>query len=294
MARPLYVETLVRCDADRLWHLTQAPDLHPRWDLRFSSIEPTGRDAGGHQHFTYALILPHPRAALLTVTGTGVSVGERRDAAGRGTSALRFRPHGVLSPLGEGSGYWRYVPTEHGVRFLTGYDYVPGWGGLGRVLDPLLVRPLVGWATAWSFDRLRLWAETGLDPALARNRALRDAAVRSVGLGLALGAVAAAGGRRTRRHGRRHGQRWVLVGAAATGVAAATAVAAALLWPVGLGTPSARRCLRRAPDRGSGTAPASLDTVPSPRARHAAGQAAGGRDAAGQDAAGQAAAGGEA
>ncbi|WP_049821351.1 hypothetical protein [Kineococcus radiotolerans] len=268
MARPLYVETLVRCEADRLWHLTQAPDLHPRWDLRFSSIQPTVRDADGHQHFTYALVLPHPRAALLTVTGTGVSVGQRRDAAGRGTSALRFRPHGVLSPLGEGAGYWRYVPTEHGVRFLTGYDYVPGWGGLGRVLDPFLVRPLVGWATAWSFDRLRLWAETGLDPALARNRALRDAAVRSVGLGLSLGALAAAGGRRTRRHGRRHGQRRSLVGAA---VAVA---AAALLWPVGSGTPSARRCLRRAPDRRSATAPTSLDTVPLPM-----GSAAPGRDA---------------
>ncbi|NIZ93386.1 hypothetical protein, partial [Kineococcus rubinsiae] len=179
MGQPLYVETLVDCDADRLWHLTQAPELHPRWDLRFSAIRPTERDAAGHQHFTYALALPHPRAAALTVTGTGVSVGERRDAQGRGTSALRFRPHGRLSPLGEGSGYWRYVPTPQGVRFLTGYDYAPGWGGLGAVLDPLLVRPALGWATAWSFDRLRLWAADGLDPATTRDRALRDAAVRA-------------------------------------------------------------------------------------------------------------------
>ncbi len=242
----MYVETLVRCDGQRLWHLTQAPHLHPRRELRFSSIRPTHLDADGHQHFTYSLALPHPRWALLEVTGTGVSVGERRDATGRGTSALRFHPHGGLSPLGEGSGYWRYVPTERGVRFLTGYDYAPGWGGLGRVLDPLLVRPAVGWATAWSFDRLRLWAETGLDPAVARDRSLRDAAARSAVL--ALSAAAAAGAWRARR--------WGPLGAA---VAAATA---AVLRPVGPGTPSARRCLRRAPDRGSATPPANLGTVP--------------------------------
>ena len=28
-----------------------------------------------------------------------------------------------------------------------------------------MFRPLIGWATAWSFDRLRLWLEDGVDPA---------------------------------------------------------------------------------------------------------------------------------
>ncbi|WP_432497290.1 hypothetical protein [Kineococcus gypseus] len=253
MARPLYVETLVRCDADRLWHLTQAPRLHPRWDLRFSAIEPTARDADGHQRFTHSLSLPHPRAALLTVTGTGVSVGERRDAAGRGTSALRFRPHGRLSPLGEGSGYWRYVPTAQGVRFLTGYDYAPGWGRAGALLDPLLVRPAVGWATAWSFDRLRLWAEDGVDPARARDRALLDVAARSACLGVA--AAVALGRRRTARP--------ALLAAALAAALAAVAV------PVAPGTPSARRCLRRAPDRASATAPERLAALPAPAGRAA-------------------------
>ena len=31
----------------------------------------------------------------------------------------------------------------------------------------VLFRPLLGWATAWSFDRLRLWLEDRLDPRLA-------------------------------------------------------------------------------------------------------------------------------
>jgi hypothetical protein len=47
------------------------------------------------------------------------------------------------------------------VRFLTGYDYSPGWG---RFADAAGIRWLLGWMTAWSFDRLRIWAETGQPP----------------------------------------------------------------------------------------------------------------------------------
>ncbi|WP_432545968.1 hypothetical protein [Kineococcus sp. SYSU DK004] len=241
---PLFVDTLVRCDADTLWQLTQDPAQHSRWDLRFSAIHPAihpevhpdgAPGADGRQRFTYVLSLPHPRLPLVTVTGTGVSVGERRGADGRGTSALRFSPHGRLSPLGEGSGYWRYEPTARGFRFSTGYDYAPGWGPLGRLLDPVLVRPAVGWATAWSFDRLRLWAQEGVDPARARDRALADVAARALLVALAAPAL------RTRRP----------AGAAV----AALAVAAAVLVPVGRGTPSARRCGRRParPERPAGT-----------------------------------------
>jgi len=52
------------------------------------------------------------------------------------------------------------VPTPEGVRFITGYDYAPGWG---RFAD-LVMRPLILWMTAWSFDRLRIWAERGEEP----------------------------------------------------------------------------------------------------------------------------------
>jgi hypothetical protein len=47
------------------------------------------------------------------------------------------------------------------VRFSTGYDYTPGWGLL---LDRLVMRRVIGWMTAWSFDRLRIWAENGVEP----------------------------------------------------------------------------------------------------------------------------------
>lgn len=144
---------------ETLWELTQDPVQHARWDARFSAIVPTDLRENGAQEFRYSLAL-----GPIRITGTGVSLGERRSVRGERTSALVFEPDDRLSPLGEGRGYWRYIPTEDGVRFLTGYDYVPGWGRLGPILDPLITRRVVWWLTAWSFDRLRLWAEEGIEP----------------------------------------------------------------------------------------------------------------------------------
>jgi hypothetical protein len=152
--RGIYVEIRIAAPIERVWALTQDPALHPRWDVRFSRIVPEFVDEDGNQHFRYE------RTALVhTVRGTGVSLGERRRPDGTRTSALAFSTRDRLSPLQEGRGYWRYVPAEDGIRFITGYDYTPGWGPLD-----IVVRPLIGWATAWSFDRLRIWAEAGTAP----------------------------------------------------------------------------------------------------------------------------------
>ncbi|MFM9920538.1 SRPBCC family protein [Lacisediminihabitans sp. H27-G8] len=156
MNDPIYVEIEVRSPIDRVWLLTQDPVQHSRWDLRFSSITPTaGRADGGYQ-FRYERRLP-----LHTIIGTGISLGERGGPDGTRTSALRFATDDRLSPLAGGRGYWRYRPTPDGVTFITGYDYTPGWGS---TLDRLVLRPFIGWMTAWSFDRLRIWAETDVPP----------------------------------------------------------------------------------------------------------------------------------
>ncbi|MGC1207037.1 MAG: hypothetical protein WA880_03665 [Ornithinimicrobium sp.] len=42
------------------------------------------------------------------------------------------------------------MPTDDGIRFLTGYDYTPRCGWIGEVLDRYAIRPAMGWATAWS------------------------------------------------------------------------------------------------------------------------------------------------
>jgi hypothetical protein len=153
--RGIYVETVIDAPLDRVWDATQDPEQHVRWDVRFSAIVPEPADDDGVTRFTYVR-----RPAVHDVHGTGVSLGERRRPDGSRTSALRFATTDRLSPIRTGRGYWRYVPTADGrTRFLTGYDYDSGWG----VLD-VVVRPLLGWATAWSFDRLRIWLEGGPEP----------------------------------------------------------------------------------------------------------------------------------
>jgi hypothetical protein len=139
--RSLYVETLIRAEVDDLWRRTQEPGQHQRWDLRFTRIEYLPPAAGdGSQRFRYSVsLLPG-----LRVNGTGVCAGERVRPDGTRTSVLRFGSRHRLSLIRAGTGYWRYVPTPAGVRFLTGYDYRPGWGRPGMLADRLF-RPVI-WA----------------------------------------------------------------------------------------------------------------------------------------------------
>jgi hypothetical protein len=166
--RGVYVETLIKAPPDKVWERSQDPAEHQRWDARFTRI---GQAATGGD-FRYATrVLPG-----LTISGRGTAVGRRR-ADGAGTSALRFGSTHPLSLVRTGRGYWRYVPTPRGVRFLTGYDYTPGWGRAGHLADRMF-RPVMGWATAWSFDRFRIWLETGRSPEQSRRQALAELAVR--------------------------------------------------------------------------------------------------------------------
>jgi hypothetical protein len=158
---PIYVEILIRAPLDAIWSATQEPEKHVRWDLRFTDIDYLPRDAPEDaQQFRYATRL----GLGIAVEGRGETRGERALPDGSRASSLRFWSNSPIALIREGSGYWRYVPTEGGVRFLTWYDYRVRYGGAGQLIDRLLFRPLMGWATAWSFDRLRLWLETGVEP----------------------------------------------------------------------------------------------------------------------------------
>lgn len=153
---------------ERLWAYTQDPDLHERWDLRFTSIDyQPPPDPGQPQRFTYTTRLGFG----ISVVGEGETVGERVRADGGHTSALRFWSRQARSLIREGRGYWKYAPTATGVQFVTSYDYTTRYGMAGRIVDRVLFRPLMGWATAWSFDRLRLWLERGIDPGQAARQA---------------------------------------------------------------------------------------------------------------------------
>ncbi|MBI3966782.1 MAG: DoxX-like family protein [Chloroflexi bacterium] len=172
---PIYVETLIRTNTDVLWEYTQTPDRHERWDLRFTGITYLPRpDDAPAQRFLYETRIGFG----VRISGEGETVGSRADASGIRTSALKFWSDDPKSLIREGSGYWQYIPVEGGVRFLTRYDYTTRFGPVGHLFDRLVFRPLIGWATAWSFDRLRLWLEEGLDPGVAFERSAVHAAVR--------------------------------------------------------------------------------------------------------------------
>ncbi len=166
-ARGIYVERLIRADMERLWAFTQLPALHQRWDMRFNRISYLPRPSPDEpQKFLY-----ETRIALgLRVRGEGESIGEIAAINGTRTSKLAFWSNDWKSLIRRGSGYWRYVPTDHGIRFITYYDYETRFGPPGRFAD-LLFRPLLGWATARSFDALALWLEDGIEPEHAGLRA---------------------------------------------------------------------------------------------------------------------------
>lgn len=253
----LYAETCVRAELDKLWDRTQDLAQRRRWDLRFTRItrlrpgadgttplsgtdetpRPPGAD-GEPQRFWYtARLLP-----FLLVSGTGITVGERHRTDGTRTSALRLAFTHPLSPITEGGGYLRYVPDGDGVRLVTGFDYRPRGGALGARLDRLLLRPLAGWATAWSFDRLRLWLERGITPERALLNWLAELLARALmlmasGTGLILGSVAGPSGE------------LAPVVAYLCPMLLLVAMSLALFKAPLAGTPAARRCRRTPPVR---------------------------------------------
>jgi hypothetical protein len=168
--KAIYVESLISCDVDELWQCTQDPVSHARWDLRFGRIVHRPQ-SDSTQQFEYSTqVVPGVR-----ISGTCEALGDRTRPDGSLWSGLKFASADRRSIIEKGAGYWRYIPTAGGVRFLTRYDYVPRWGRLGDAIDRIAFRPLFGWATAWSFDRLRLWLESGVTPERSRNQAIAHA-----------------------------------------------------------------------------------------------------------------------
>jgi hypothetical protein len=223
----IYVETRIRGTVDDLWERTQRPNLHSRWDLRFSAIHYLPRpNPAQAQRFEYVTRIGFG----LSVHGTGETVGERETHNGRRTSALTFWSDDPKSLIAAGSGYWQYLPVGNDVCFLTWYDYQTRFGLAGRILDRLMFRPLIGWATAWSFDRLRLWIERDIDPATALQSSVAHVLVRTGIAFLGSSIVRIRFQRRSPMLGR--------------GVILA-AMLISLLWPVPDDIPAARRCRRR-------------------------------------------------
>jgi hypothetical protein len=169
IAKPIYVELNIKADMDELWERTQMPEMHEQWDLRFSEIRYMAKKTDDEsQRFLYATRIGFG----MRIEGTGETTASTEERSGRKTSALRFGSDSPISLIREGGGFWRYVPHEESgsVTFMTRYDYETRFGLLGRLADGLAFRPMIGWATAWSFDRLRLWLESGIPPSVSFSR----------------------------------------------------------------------------------------------------------------------------
>lgn len=164
--KPIYVEVDILAPIEEAWTYTQNPKLHEQWDLRFTSITYIEKKSVEEpQRFTYETkVMPG-----VVVRGWGESRGEHQKKDGTKTSSLHFGTPQKISPIAEGRGYWQYIPHDKGLTFLTQYDYDVRYGKLGKLLDAMF-RPIMGWATALSFDVLKRWLEKGESPASQYRR----------------------------------------------------------------------------------------------------------------------------
>lgn len=171
----IFVQINIQADMDELWRLTQTPDVHQRWDLRFTDITYLPKiEPSEPQRFRYATRIGFG----LKIEGEGETIGNRNGEDGQRTSALKFWSDDPKSLIREGSGYWKYTPINDGIQFETYYDYSVRFGLVGQLIDRFIFRPLLGWATAWSFDRLRLWLEKCLQPEVTLRTSLIHALAR--------------------------------------------------------------------------------------------------------------------
>lgn len=158
--KPIYVEIPIDTSMDQLWDYTQNPIKHEVWDLRFTKIEYLPNKKNEPQRFFYETNIGFG----LAVSGTGETIIEMNKNSGDRVSSLKFGTDHLLSIIKEGRGYWKYIQTKKGITFLTQYDYDTNHGWAGKVIDRWMFRPLLGWATAWSFDALKIWIEKGDHP----------------------------------------------------------------------------------------------------------------------------------
>ncbi|MDK7489040.1 DoxX-like family protein [Bacillus paranthracis] len=166
--KPIYVSAEMNTTMEKLWEYTQEPHIYTEWDARFTEISYVEKKEGELQKFLYKTKIGFG----LEIAGEGESIGEIRKETGERISSLKFWTENQLSLIQIGRGYWKYTPRKEHIHFETQYDYDTRFGRIGNVIDFYMFRPLLGWATAWSFDALKLWLEKGLHPRLLIRRTM--------------------------------------------------------------------------------------------------------------------------
>jgi len=86
-AQPIYVEILIRGRMEDLWRMTQTPEFHQRWDLRFSEIKYLPKNsAEDPQKFLYSTRIGFG----VVIRGEGESTGQKEGLDGQRSSAIYF------------------------------------------------------------------------------------------------------------------------------------------------------------------------------------------------------------
>ncbi|WP_141501260.1 DoxX-like family protein [Paenibacillus luteus] len=167
--KPIYVELEIKGSMSELWEHTQNPLLHEQWDLRFTQIRylPKSHSAS-IQKFLYETRIGFG----IKISGTGESFQTNTASACYRKSSLTFASEQPISLIRRGGGYWKYEAHAHQITFSTLYSYQTRFGLAGSLLDRFVFQPLFGYATAWSFDRLRIWLEERIPPAVIAERAI--------------------------------------------------------------------------------------------------------------------------
>lgn len=166
--KPIYVSAEMNTTMEKLWKYTQEPHIHTEWDARFTEISYVEKKEGEPQKFSYKTKIGFG----LEIAGEGEAIGEIRKETGERISSLKFWTDNTLSLIQIGRGYWKYTPRKEHIHFETQYDYDTRFGRIGNVIDFYMFLLLLGWATAWSFDALKLWLEKGLHPRLLIRRTM--------------------------------------------------------------------------------------------------------------------------
>ncbi len=160
--RRIVVGALIPAPVERVWERTQEPELHTRWDVRFTSIRYLPEcDARGFHLMDYRTHLGFG----LEVRGWGRYLANTPLVR----STFEFGSDDWRSLILEGRGVWLYERRPEGTFFKTVFDYQTRHGVPGELLDAALFRPVMRLGTEWGFETLRQWC-AGDESALARGR----------------------------------------------------------------------------------------------------------------------------
>ena len=168
---------MIPAPVELVWERTQVPDLHVRWDIRFTQIRYLKeKDERGFNLMDYR-----------TRIGFGIEVcgyGHYLQSTPLELSTFEFDSDDWKSLITNGRGIWLYKRSGQGTYFKTVYDYEIRHGWVGRLIDYMLFRNMIRLATEWGFETLRRWCTEGesILEVRGRTRFLLFYVMRSCGL----------------------------------------------------------------------------------------------------------------